>query len=68
MAKPYKSLTISEDDDFAEMCKTVLNFDRALATILDHGSDSEGVNDFLNERADKAAPITLGELREYLGY
>ena len=66
MKKPYKSLTISEDDDFDEVCATVLDYGRAIATVIDHGGD---LDEFFAERGTKwrEAP-TLGELREFLGY
>jgi hypothetical protein len=68
MAKPYKSLTPNPDGDFGETCKIELDFDRAIATLIDHGCDSESVADFLSEHSDESAAITLGELRDFLGY
>jgi hypothetical protein len=67
MSKPYKSVSLSEEDqDDAAVLATVLDYGRALATVTDHGAD---VDEFLTERGERwREPVTLGELREFLGY
>lgn len=67
MPKPYQSISLSEDDqDDSEVLATVLDYGRALATVVDHGGD---VDDFFAERGKRwREPVTLGELRDFLGY
>jgi hypothetical protein len=64
-ALPYPSLCVPMDAD-EELLETELQAARVAATIRDHGCDPD---DFWAERTKAdAEPVTLGELRDWLGY
>lgn len=68
MAKPYKSISVTDDMIDDGVLDTILDTDRVAATVRDHGIDA---NEFWAEtgRLDgNREPITLGELRDFLGY
>jgi hypothetical protein len=62
-ARPYRSLTISEDDQWDKVCSTILDDRRVAATIIDHGADP---GEFWDEHHGDY--VTLGQLRDWLGY
>ena len=55
---PYRSLNPSSPAALA----TILDTARAVATVIDHGVDAA---EFF---AECALPVTLGDLRNFLGY
>jgi hypothetical protein len=62
-AKPYRSLTVSPDDNVADTLNTVLDHARVAATIVDHGAMP---SDFWDEHTSPV--VTLRDLRDWLGY
>ena len=61
-ARPYRSLTVEDDQD-QDLMNTVLNNWRVAATIIDHGADPD---DFWYEHTSPI--VTLRDLRDWLGY